>query len=105
MTNESTKTEYTFELPKGYLDDRRCIPRVEPEQGAGLSVVSEIRAVIPNAAPEGWPRPRDAGRHRADWYSIIARHPARVDERPRNSNDVRDLLPVGEVQEEVFPSQ
>jgi|GEM_PF-4953602 len=48
---------------------------------------------LANAAPEGWPRPRDAGRHRVDFHILIARHPARVGERPRDSNDVRDLFP------------
>jgi len=48
---------------------------------------------LTSATPEGGPRPRDAGRHRADCTTLIARHPAQVDERPRNSNDVRDLLP------------
>ncbi len=61
---------------------------------------------LANAAPEGWPRPRDAGWHRADCYSFLSpvtRHEwASV---PETRTMFETSSPVGESQEEVFPSR
>ena len=38
------------------------------------SELSEVCAVEPNAVPEGMPRPRHAGRHRADSQPHATRH-------------------------------